>query len=638
MTPTIRSIFVAALLAAGTAHAAPTISGRVTIASSGSGLAGIDLDVFDVATGDSITVTGGASGTGGNYTMTLPAAGTYIVRADPGRTDGLVDQYYPDSFLASGATPLTVTDSSALTGINFALPVGVVVSGRVTASGGSGLDDVDMDIYASTGELLSGVTARTAGGGFYDLGALPPGSYFVRANPDPALDQFFVTTYFGGSPSQSGSTPVNVAGGNVANINIALPPGGSIAGRVTDAGGTPLTGLDIDVYDATGTRQAANAVTGADGTYDIGGFPAGQYRLRVDPTVLQGYPRTWFPTAYAESGGTLLAVTVGQRTTGIDFSLPRAGIVTGRVAAAESGAGLADIDLDIYDSAQARVDFTTKTRADGTYTIGPLPPGQFFLRADPALTQFRAQRYYPNADGFATAQLVAVPSNGNASGIDFSLAKASYIAGTVTSGGAPVAGIDLDLYDAATGADVLVAGDFTRADGTYDIGPLPLGTYKLRADPADTTGLALEYFDAKLTREVADTITLGDGIAAPSTNFTLEAGGIIRGRVTDASTGQPLSAFDLDIFRADTLLRMDNGAVTDASGNYQFDRLPAGSYFVRVDPVNSATYLNTYHPSAPNTATATAVALGAGATVANINIAVLRRASAPAETVGWMLR
>ncbi|MDX2176336.1 MAG: carboxypeptidase regulatory-like domain-containing protein [Candidatus Sumerlaeia bacterium] len=629
-------VALAALLLSAALPAAPTISGRVTIASSGNGLAGIDLDVFDVATGDSVAiVSGGISGTGGNFTMTLPAAGTYIVRADPGRTDGLVDQYYPGSFLASGAAALAVTDGSALTNINFALPAGVVVSGRVTAVGGAALDDIDMDVYASTGELLTGVPARTAGGGFYDLGALPAGSYFVRANPDPALDQFFVTTYFGGSPNQAGSTPVAVGGGNVANVNIVLPPGGSISGTVTDGAGDPLANLDLDVYDANGARMAANAVTAADGTYDIGGFPAGQYRLRVDPTIPQGYPRTWYPSVYIEPSGTLLTVAVGQRTTGVDFSLPRGGVVAGRIAAAENDAALADIDLDIYDATQARVDFTTKTRADGTYTIGPLPPGQFFLRADPGLTQFRAREYYPDTDSFATAQLVSVAGNGTTAGINFSLAKASYIAGVVTSNGSPVAGVDLDLYDAATGADVLVPGDFTRADGSYDLGSLPLGSYKLRVDPTNTSGFALEYFDGKATRDTGDVIVLGDGVGAPATNFALDAGGIIRGRATDASTGQPLVGFDLDIFRSDTLLRMDNGAVTDAAGDYQFDRLPAGSYIVRLDPVNGATYLTTYHPSAPNAASANAVVLGAGATVANIDVAVLRR---PAQAVGWMIR
>lgn len=54
---------------------------------------GIDLDVF-VDGGGSVAITGGVSDISGNYTLTLPGPGTYVIRADATQGIGVADEYF----------------------------------------------------------------------------------------------------------------------------------------------------------------------------------------------------------------------------------------------------------------------------------------------------------------------------------------------------------------------------------------------------------------------------------------------------------------------------------------------------------------------------------------------------------------
>ena len=85
------------------AQAQPTISGRVANARTGLGILSVDLDVFDEQ-GNSVAISGGRSSTNGQFTISLPGAGRYIIRADPNASDFFVDQYFNGVFLPSQAT------------------------------------------------------------------------------------------------------------------------------------------------------------------------------------------------------------------------------------------------------------------------------------------------------------------------------------------------------------------------------------------------------------------------------------------------------------------------------------------------------------------------------------------------------
>ena len=130
-------------------QAQPTISGRIANARTGFGILSVDLDVFDES-GNSVSITGGRSGTDGLYTITLPGAGRYIVRADPSVSDFFVDQYFNGVFLPRQATVLEVGSTTTRTGVDFRLDTGYLIRGTVR-SGGTPLAGVDLDLFSSTG-------------------------------------------------------------------------------------------------------------------------------------------------------------------------------------------------------------------------------------------------------------------------------------------------------------------------------------------------------------------------------------------------------------------------------------------------------------------------------------------------------
>lgn len=610
------------------AEAQPTLSGRVLNAQTGFGIVGIDLDVFD-AQGHPFTILGDVTGAEGRFTLNLLGAGTYLIRADPTLNDFFVDQYYSNSFLRAGATLITVGPPDTVSNINFSLQSGFQIQGFVRSQGAP-IADVDLDLYAANGEFLSGYPARSAPDGSFVLGVVPPGNYFLRAQPEIALGQFFVPAFYGGALELAHATPIVITSSHVSGLVLELTPGGAISGGVLDrASSSPLVGFDLDLYDTNGVRQPFNSLTGMDGNYVMGPVPSGRYHLRVDPTVQQGYARTYFSNAFFQSAAQMIEVQAGLITASIDFVLDGAGMGTGRILDAGTAQPISGVDLDVYDLATKRFDVTAKSDTNGYYLLGPLPTGSYFIRAQPGLTRGYLLQYYDRTTNLAGAVPVGITAGTTTSNINFQLSPAGWIEGVVSNtSGLLLAGIDLDIFEATTG-DHLTRSALTKSNGTYQIGPVPPGQYKLRCDPALGQGYAVEYFDGKLTKALADVIVVAGGTGTSNVNFTLDPGGSLSGRVLTADSGQPVAAVDIDVFQAGTLLWLDQGAKTGADGRFALGPLPAGTYVLRADPLPTDNYVRTYYASTPDSAAAQTIILNAPGAVTNLDIQLIVKPPPP---------
>ena len=612
---------------------AETISGRVLNANTGLGIVGVDLDAFD-ENGNTVTLVSGRSGSNGNYTMTVPGPGTYRIRADSSLALGFADEFYSDVFLFSAATPVTVTANQNLTNINFTLTLGYNISGRVLKNG-VGVPAIDIDVYTETGEFLSGYPGLTGSDGSYSVGALPPGRYIIRANPNPAAGQFQTTRYYPDASTPALSVPLVISASSLTNRDIQISDGGTISGVVRNTSGVPLQGLDLDIYNLAGERQDVNAVTRVDGTFTVPVLPPGSYKIRVDPTFAQGYPRTYFPNVYSLSTAALISVVAGSDTGGREFSLPLGGFATGTIRRADTLAPIANIDLDVYDLQDQRVDITTLSAADGTYTIGPLAPGFYHMRADPGARDGFMVQYYNDRLDLATADSITINSGGTTSGLNYQLTPAGWIEGTVTlaSAGSPLEGIDLDVYNAADGSRVTIT-TVTASDGSYLLGPLLPGQYKLRCDPTPEQFLAVEYYDSKVRLSEASAITVAAGAGTLNRNFQLDGGATIRGQIRDELSGLPLSGIDIDVLSSSTLVRLDQSSKTDANGFFVAGPLPVGSYLVRADAPLGSEYVDRYYPASATTTGATPLTLSAGQDIPDINISLPFRAF----MTGWIFQ
>src|SRR5262249_7037014 len=135
---------------------------------------------------------------------------------------------------------------------------------------GQVLGDVDMDLLDHLGKFVPNINARSdAATGVYTLGSIPPGQYFVRANPQPvSQNAIYVTTWFPASQTQLGASLVTVDAGATTTTNITLPRGGIISGRVLNATTTAvIPGARITVFKSA----TPDIVIGLGGTTDAGG-------------------------------------------------------------------------------------------------------------------------------------------------------------------------------------------------------------------------------------------------------------------------------------------------------------------------------------------------------------------------------
>ncbi len=74
-----------------------------------------------------------------------------------------------------------------------------------------------------------------------------------------------------------------------------------------------------------------------------------------------------------------ISVTAPQATSGIDAVLARGGAISGRVTAADTGLGLDDVSVDVYDLAGNQIDGTL-TQGSGFYAFTTLPSGVYRVR------------------------------------------------------------------------------------------------------------------------------------------------------------------------------------------------------------------------------------------------------------------
>jgi len=588
----------------------------------------VDFDAFDASTGDFLPLINAKATSNGTYQLYGFPPGSFFVQCDPDPQLGYYPVYQGDVFLDSDAFPLTPTGANIP--LDFSLSPGFSVSGTVTNSSG-GVSDVDIDTYQVTGNGPHFIpdTARTGTNppGGFSTSLLPPDDYLVRADPsslDPFAVSYFNTNGIVAQISED-ATPVTVANSNVTNVNISLTDGGRISGTATVSGGGPAANIDIDVYDTAFRRMEVNTSTDSNGIYAIGPLLSGDYVVRADPTHAQMLVRQYYTNALFIEDGAAVSVAAATVTSNIDFSLDQGGLVSGRITDTQDVA-VADVDLDIFNTSNALMEVGAVSDTNGAYTLGVLPPGDYFVRADPAVTQQWVVQYYTNSLFVEQATPVVTTPGAVSSNINFALQSGGHLAGALTdTNGLPAADVDIDVFD--IGGQRMEANASSDTNGVYYIGALPPASYTLRADPSATQFLARTYYPTGGFSENAQTVLVTDLQTNTGLDMVLSGAGIISGTVFDASN-QPLTGIDIDVFDALSGVRMEGTTLTASNGTYAMGPIPQGQYAVRADPIAGQPYVREYFFEAAYQAQATTVAVSPGAVVTNVNMTL-----APGATI-----
>ena len=604
---------VAVLLPVSPALAADVgrIAGVVTD-STGQPADGLDVRIYrwDADTEWWKTVDWAYTDESGAYESWDLAPGKYRVGFDSYHRDA--PEFWNDARSLGTADDVTVV-AGVVQSADAQLDPGARISGNVTGPDGGPLTGQAVVKLYHWDEQLEGWSSSwtTWTAGAFDYTGLPAGSYRLGVTSE---DGDYVAEYWNDASTIGAATSITVATGqSIAGRDIQLAPAGRISGIVTDQAGSPVQDVVVTAYawddDYGWWVRAGSGETSEDGSYRVGGLATADYRVAFAEHHAVYVPEYW-DGARRLFDADDIHVTAGSTVTGTNAVLDQGASITGTVTG-PAGAPLSGVDVSAYafddDAQEWDAVRSASTSTNGAYELDRLPPGTYRLRFDDRSGDHVAE-YWDDAPTVESATDITVGSGARVTGKNARLGAAGRITGTVTGSSGPLEDVEVAAYrlDAASGRWSYFAGAYSEANGSFDVGGLPTGAFKLRLRDYQN-GHVGEWWNDKASMEEADTINVTAGATTSGRDASLAVGGHITGAVT-APDGTGLADVEVAAYRWSPLSgSWDDVSYgeTDASGNYDVGSLPAGSYRIGFTTTPASTPASTGTTRPRSTAPAT---------------------------------
>ena len=520
--------------------------------------------------------------------------------------------------------------------------------------------------------------------GNYDFNNLPPGDYvvivikpttyvFTDANVDPTndIDDSDVTSISGNNGT---TTPVTITNADVDNLDAGLFVPATIQGIAfidTDGdgfndNGTVIPNLTVTLTNADGTpvidangATVAPTTTDATGNYQFTNLVPGDYIVTFG-TPPAGY--NYIP----QSADSDINPATG--------SLPVTGLTSGEVAQVDGGAiepatlsGTAFEDNNgngLNDDAQAVANATvtlytangtpvatTTTNTDGDYTFTNVLPGTYYVGFSnlPAGTAI----INPSTDSDALAATantpnVTVVSGSNVNdGLDIGVIAPAALTGNVfedtnydglDNNNIDISNVTVVLYNAAglpvTSTTTDATGNYAfnnLAPGTYSVGFVTPSGYEFTVASTDN--------DANPTTGETNSVTLQSGETGVFDAGMVQVATISGTVFNDVNANGTAETGDNGVAATQVVLYNSNGTVavdangipqittTNATGDYVFDNLLPGTYYVQFSNPSGTEFspqnLGTNGSDAdPATGQVTGIALSSGQDATDVDAGV----------------
>jgi hypothetical protein len=334
--------------------------------------------------------------------------------------------------------------------------------------------------------------------------------------------------------------------------------------------------------------------------------PAPTYRVgppELGPARVDGHRRT----ASARGGASAAAANPGH--------------ITGTVTA-EGDGPLDDLEVVAFrwDSDDEYWDYFryTYTGPSGSYDLGNLTAGTYRIGFDPDqyLADYQSE-YWDDATTLSDATSISIVAGQTVAGTDAELSAQGRITGTVTGPGAtPLEGIHVTAYrqEFDDEEDYFYEFDdtWTDSDGTYDLGSLPDGTYRVGFFD-HYTGYLAEYWHDTTEWVDATNIEVVAGEVLSGTDAQLTVGAKVSGVITDAD-GDPVEGIEVQAYLWDEDTESWEFAYYTESvetGLYDLSGIRSGTYRIGF-LTESDYYLSEYWDDARTLEDATSVTAVAG--------------------------
>ena len=434
--------------------------------------------------------------------------------------------------------------------------------------------------------------------GTYCIEPLSPGFYYVYVWASGYAAQFY--DY---AEHEAEATLVEVVAHQVTDhINFDLekrvPGAGRLSGVVLDTFGEPVDSATVYAWDPDlRYMNTGEAFTDETGAYQISGLYEGNYYVQV---WADGYLREWFDNAKGYHDALRVAVSETGETEEIDFYLSPGGIITGQVTYSD-GTPVVGTFVEAYTPKSDSIEYilpeddpvskSTITDSLGCYVLSCLPEGEYFVKAGYRFRPYYLETWYDGADSFSDATPVPVFENEITSGIDLSfppLPDTSSISGTVTdNSGTPVSGAFVHLRYANYPERSSIGGYAeTDSAGHYQIPFVQAEVYYIYCGTYWGNQLISQFYPGVENMDEAEPFAVTEGETYTGINFTLPFSkdvASISGMVQNMN-GDPLSYVGIEAWNMDDQASVEDSkgfrtrTITDTSGHYQLEELPAGTY------------------------------------------------------------
>lgn len=562
----------------------------------------------------------------GNYSFTGLDAGTYTVKVTKaGEIAELTQTEDPDGTKdnASGAITLNA-DNPVRENVNFGYIKKHAISGNVYL-------DQNRDKTKNTGDIdLSGVTVKlldkdgnvvgtttTDKDGNYSFTGLNDGTYTVQVDKTgPLADKEQTEDPSGKTDSRSQAITFTRTDPDVTNVNFGYAEDYTVSGTVykdkdrsesLNNSEPGFDGITVNLLGEDG-QVVATTTTKADGTYSFSKLPAGKYTVKVEPSdLLKSYEQTEDPDGTKDHTSGVVQVNHDNPSVenvnfgyapnfAINGTIYRDGDRDGKKGDTEgrySGVTVQLLDKD------GKVIATTTTDKDGKYSFEHLPDGTYSVKVvkDGALTDTDQTGDPDNKLDNASEPITLDEKNPTKGDVDFGYVPNNTIKGTVyrddnrdktINGDEPgLERVSVQLLD--ENGKVLQTLD-TDADGNYAFQHLPDGKYTVKVVRSSSIKDYDQTEDPDATVDDTSAVyTMGpENSLQEKVNFGYVPDYSIAGRVYRDSDKSGSYTDGEETFSGVTvdLLDKDGNVVatttTDKDGNYSFEKLPAGTYRVKV--------------------------------------------------------
>ena len=564
----------------------------------------------------------------GTYSFDKLPAGTYTVTvAQDGPIAGLEQTGDPDATKDNSSEPITLNnDNPSTTDVNFGYIADNSLSGTVyrddsrngdqdgTEPGYSG---VTVQLLDASGNVVATTTTDT--NGTYSFSKLPDGTYSVKVVKDGELADT-EQTEDPDATKDNASEPVTLGEDNPTkdHIDFGYVPDYSIHGLVYRDGDRDEThgvtekgyaNQTVELRDKDG-KVVATTTTDANGAYSFEKLPAGDYTVKVvKDGALTDLDQTEDPDSTKDSASGVISLGNDHRTeTDVNFGYIANNSINGTIyrdgdrdgRKGDTEGRYSGVTVQLLD-ASGNVVATTTTDKDGKYSFEHLPDGTYSVKVvkDGVLADADQTGDPDNKLDNASQPITLDENNPTKGDVDFGYVPNNTITGTVyrddnrdkmINGDEPgLERVSVQLLD--EDGKVLQTLD-TDADGNYAFQHLPDGKYTVKVVRSSSIKDYDQTEDPDATVDDTSAVyTMGPGHSLQeNVNFGYVPDYSIAGRVYRDSDKSGSYTDGEETFGGVTvdLLDKDGNVVatttTDKDGNYSFEKLPAGTYRVKVHP------------------------------------------------------